>query len=447
MRWSPAPLVPLVLLAPAATAHGYQEDPAVPAKPATPPPVDPIDTSIKVVLGRPLLVVGTTEMNLRLLIDTGKVKRERTAANRLELELIDEHSMLDETSETATRTFVKVFQVTDGEISDPPLNGVKLTFIRNSGGRELKLDGRRMLGQRELNGLLRTAPSAGFWLAMPKEARIGASYRVDLTPLAPLLLSDEMEEMGGEAELVFESFDPEAGLARFRGPAKLSGQGPIDELHDKASYEGECLIEVDVKEARIARLTLGGKMIMEMSLLENGAVIGNGDGTFKVSFTTETGPPVAEAAERNPVVRQRVFPVEFAGISLSLPSFYGKLKDPSTKFLVRRMLDNEQTIMITVDAVAANDMDPKAYLEAVLEQVKQKSPDATTENVTSPLGDGQAFLIERDMGEGQTLYIRSEFYPVDKSWVVVKLQTDPKSQAVALGEFTKARESLKLLKK
>ena len=43
MRWSPAPFVPLVLLALAATAHGYQEDPAVSAKPATPPPVDPID--------------------------------------------------------------------------------------------------------------------------------------------------------------------------------------------------------------------------------------------------------------------------------------------------------------------------------------------------------------------------------------------------------------------
>jgi hypothetical protein len=102
--------------------------------------------------------------------------------------------------------------------------------------------------------------------------------------------------------------------------------------------------------------------------------------------------------------------------------------------------------MISLDRVPDDSSNPTAYFDGLTKQLQQQYPDLTSEKVTSPLGEGRAFLLKRDIGDGQVTHIRSEFYPVDKMWVVVKLQHDAKSEDVALPEFVKARKSLQSLK-
>lgn len=402
-----------------------------------------VNTAFHAVVGRPILVSGSTEMSAKMVIDAGKGAQEREMAEKAEFEFLDEHETLDDEHEVATRFYVKAFATTHGEVSDPPINGLTVKFQRLGKDRRVELQDGRTLPKKDVEGLLKEVDSAGFWLAFPEHAVVGGNYKIDLGPLVPLLFDNQFETKIAQADVKLESFDPASGAAVFRGSAEVSQDGTRKGLALNCHYEGECVIETNVQEARIVSLSLQGKVGLNGS---GGSVAVKGGGTYKLKFATQVGEVAAGARKRKPVHRDRVFRADDVGVAVTLPSFYDEVEDNQLRHPYRRLLDEKVTSVIGLDTVLESSKDPKSYFDALFKQLKQTYSDLRTEKVSSPLGNGQAFLITMEV-EGKKLQVRSEFYPLNDRWVVFKLITDPKSSPAVSPEFTKARKTLKALAK
>ncbi|MBI1850740.1 MAG: hypothetical protein HYR85_10390 [Planctomycetes bacterium] len=403
---------------------------------------DTVDTSFHAPLHRPLLVTGTLKVAGKMILkaDAREITRPVNATG--DMEFVDEILTSTKDESSASRTIVKSFGTDNGDISDPPFNGLTLTFTQKGKDVTMAFGAGQMTGKDDADALFREWSSVGFWLPLPAKARIGESYTVSLNQIATLLLSNDLQENTGEARLRLDAFDAEKSAARFRGKATLTEKGDVGGIASTITYDCDCMIETLGAEGRIASLTITGAFKAEGS----GAVALRGSGTYAVTFRTQIGAPAEAARRQKPVYRDHVRAIESVGAKFSLPSYWGEVQGLEVTPSFRRCLDGNAIAIVSLQRVDENCADPKAYYQALLEKLKTSYKDIKVEKVTSPLGAGQAYSFESE-SDGKKTMVHSEIYPLGDHSVIVKLVADPKAYPAALQELVKARSTLKPLPK
>src|SRR5262245_13654702 len=215
-------------------------------------------------LQRPLLVECAQEFKGNFLYIVGEERRqEHSTESKVELELIDELTSWDRDRAEGTRRFVRAVKDNDGEVQDPPLNGLTTMIKRNGGQCEVNLADGRLLPAQEASSLIRLVPSAGVWVELPREAKVGHNYVIDLDPIAPLLLSNDLQKSTGQVDALFESFDGATGIAKLRGVAQFTEQGSVQGFDMTLTYTCDCSIDVNTKERRLNSVLISGTYTAE----------------------------------------------------------------------------------------------------------------------------------------------------------------------------------------
>lgn len=417
---------------------------AAAAPPQQPSPPTVVDLSFQPPAHRPLLIEGTQEFAGEYTVIVGEKRTQQPAQSKVELQIVDEIQRSDPQNLEATRMFVKAFKVTDGEIQDPPLNGLTTTIKRANGQSAVSLNDGRFLPADQVDALMRLAPSLGLWLVLPKDAQVGNNYVIDLEPVAALLLSNDFERNTGEVNALFESFDPTSGVARLRGFARLEEQGPLQGLECKLVYECDCAIDVCTRESRITAISISGSYTAE-GATPDGRVRFDGSGKYKSSFTSRIGDAVSKARQSVPIHRDRIFRADGLGLSFALPSIYGRVDEPGSSYAFQRMRSGKRLAMICVDYLEGDPSNPKKFYDSLLADLKRQFGEVTMVKVWSPLGAGQAFELNR-YADGEQVRVRSEVYPLEKKFLLLKLQAAPATLSSTLPDLVTARKSLKRIK-
>ena len=108
----------------------------------------------------------------------------------------------------------------------------------------------------------------------------------------------------------------------------------------------------------------------------------------------------------------------------------------------QRLLDGRSLAVVIVIRSIEGANDPKGYQAGFLDALKKKNKDIKIERVTSPLGEGQAYLLSVDV-EKKKHKVRIELYPFDLGCLLFRLEAEQSGFSTALPEFVKARKSLK----
>ncbi|MFO0984664.1 MAG: hypothetical protein U1E76_23560 [Planctomycetota bacterium] len=403
-----------------------------------------IDLSLTPTVHRPLLVDIKQEFKGNFTVTMGEKREDRPTESVDEYELIDELTRSDPQHTEATRYFVRANKDTDGEVQDPPLNGLTAVLKRTGEQSSVELADGRFLPQSDVDALLRTAPSVGFVLALPNSALVGNDYAVDLEPLASVLLSNDVQKNTGDANLLFESFDDATGIARLRGTAQLGEEGNVQGLDMTLAYVCDCSIEVNTREKRLTAITISGTYTAN-GAAPDGRVQFEGYGRYKCTLTTQMGEPVIKARYERIRHRERTFRAASLGVSILLPCSYAKVDEPGSAHVFQRMLKARRVAQVCLDRLDGDARNPQAYYDSVRADLRRQYSEVTLEKVSSPLGAGQAFILTRTV-DGEEMRVRSEVYPYEGHFLLFKLQADPDTLSSALPEFAKARKSLKKLK-
>jgi hypothetical protein len=398
----------------------------------------PIDTSFVLSAKRPLLVAIQAKVGGKAAIASGATRQEISLDASEERELVDEIVDAGTASYQAKRTIVKDFATERGVVTDPPLNGATIVFTGRTAQAGFALEGGRVLPKKEVPAMQRTSPSVGFWLELPKQAKVGERYAIDLGPIVSMLVSNDLAEASGKADVALESVDPKTGIARFRGKATLVEKGDMDGVPATVTYDTECTIEVAPAEARIASMTMSGKFSMK----GQGPIDLAGDGTYTLNLSTQIGTAADAARKRKPTYRDRVFRMEDIGVELALPSQWAEVESkPEFKHTYQRMVSGPETAVI-VFFVMEGVSDEKKFYTDFSAGLKSQHPDLKTEKVTSPLGNGQAYSFA---SAADGVNARVEAYPTRGRAIAMRVVADPKTFSGALSDFSRARKSLKLM--
>jgi hypothetical protein len=408
--------------------------------PAGEEPKGAVDTSFAVPTGRPILCTRTMRLDGAMEVTSEAGDQEVAMALEEEIRFIDEYSVLTRDREEATRFFVRAESKANGEINDPPLGGIEVSFTRDSEGVRLLIKNDRTLPQEMIEDLLEASDSAGIWLQFPAEGKIGESYKVDLAPLGPVLLSGELPVTAATSNLKLEAFDEAAGLATFRGQAELAEAGKAEDMEISSRYTGQCTIRVKPLEQRILSLSLEGEYRFE----GKGSFHAKGKGTYRVELATEIGEAVKKARREKPRFRDRVHVAKQFGVKLTLPAHYARRPAEKEQQRYVRTLDSGKGIAVVVfQAVRGDTSKPQAFYDSVAASVRKEDRSAKLEKVKSPLGAGFACVAMDHDAEGGPFRVRTEIYPMGPVFLLYKLMAAPKAYAAAEKEFVKARASLK----
>jgi hypothetical protein len=426
-------------------------------EPSAPVPAPAADGTVALFfappLNRPLLVEGVVSGEMTLSASGGPADASRTIRFEQKVRFIDEHTRLEEGVEEGTRAFVEATSVENGEIADPPLNGLVVRYSLADGRKNLALEGSRLLPPDEMNGMLANFDSLGFWLHFPESTRVGDEFDLDLTPLAAWLMGEETIRGTGKAKVKLESFDAASGTAKLRGAARLDGELEMRGIAIAMVQEGEVRIETRGAESRIASLEMDATVTASGAPTEPPAAAASvrfqGKGKLTSRFATKLGPAVAAARSQKPRFRDRVHVVDSVGVSFALPSFYGVVEVEGMLFGARRLLGNEGDALLSATLIVAEGaLDTEPFYRGLQASLEKQHGKVQSEKVSSPLGAGRAYRYTADLGEGEgggKVLFRLEAFPKDGRVILLRLQGDAKGFAAALPELAKARKSLKRL--
>jgi len=412
---------------------GPAQEPPVPAR-------DTIDLSFVPTLRRPLLVEGTQEFKGNYVVAAGEQRLERPTETTVEFQFIDELAHFGYEKNEGKREFLKFFKATDGELEDPPLNGLTVEMMKVADQSWIDLASSRYLPKSDADAMVRAVPTNGLWLSFPREAKLKRDYLIDLSPFGAVLLSNDLQQCSGSVNALFESYDAGTGIAKLSGPAHLSEQGLLQGFNLTLTYEGDCAIEVNPKEMRIIAITFSGSYIAE-GMREADGVRFEGQGRYRASLTTHLGDAVSKARQKPIRFRERTFRAESLGVCLTLPSSYGKIEEQGSSHVFQRMVKGNHVASVSVDYLEGDAANPQAFFDWLLDDLKCQYGRVSIEKVSSPLGAARAYLLSRRV-DGVELRVRSEVYPLDKRFLLLKLQVEPDTLTRVMPDFAKARKSL-----
>jgi hypothetical protein len=409
-------------------------------EPSNPRPRDTFDLSFAPLLRRPQLLEVSQEFKGNFTVVAGGQRTERETESKVEMDLVDELTHFDGQKIEGTRTFLKAFKVTDGELQDPPLNGLTIEMMRVGDQSWIDLNSGRYLPKSDADGLVRAVPSTGLWLSLPKEAKLRHDSLIDLESLGALLLSNDVQHNSGSVNALFESYDAATGIAKLSGPAHLREQGSVQGLDMTLTYECDCALEINTKEQRITAISISGSYTAE-GASPDGSVRFEGQGRYRAGITTQIGDAVAKARQRPIRFRDRTFRADSLGVCLTLPSCYGRVEEQGSSYSFQRMLKGNHVASVCVDYLDGDSSDPQAFFDWLLADLKKQYGRVSIEKVSSPLGAGRAYQLSRRI-DGVEIKVRSEVYPLGKRFLLLKLEAEPDTLPTTLPDFTKARKSL-----
>jgi hypothetical protein len=128
-------------------------------------------------------------------------------------------------------------------------------------------------------------------------------------------------------------------------------------------------------------------------------------------------------------------------VCLTLPSSYGKIEEQGSSHVFQRMVKGNHVAAVSVDYLEGSAEDPQAFFDWLLTDLKRQYGRVSIEKVSSPLGAGRAYLLSRRV-DGVELKVRSEVFPLDKRFLLLKLQVEPDMLTSVMPDFAKARKSL-----
>ncbi len=398
-----------------------------------------IPLRLEVPIDVPLRIDLTQEISLDVTAQVGAETVSTSFGGEVDAELLDVYRTLSDTEESGARTVLKWWRSSNGTIEDPPITGaVFLVSVDEEGLTEISIDGDRTIPRSVLNQQLNLSPSLWAWAAFPDEAEVGSSLALDLKPLAALVFGEEFEFDEAAADVTFDAYDAETRRATFSGAVRAAGNSLDEEAPGRAEFTGPITLVTDLGENRIHELRFDGEVAVEG---EQGGVSFTGQGRLKSGIRTHLAPDGFEAP--TPRHRTAVRKSEPIGLELALPSYYGEMRSTPESFELLRTIDeSDGQAIVNVQVIEASSANPKAFFDALGEQLKKDDPTMRLKGVRSPLGNGKAMVVEKEEG-GRSFYIRTEFYPWRGKWVAYKLSGDAAACEHALPEYVKARKSLR----
>jgi len=402
-----------------------------------------VDTSFSLPTQRPLLCRRITRIDAKVKLTAPG--SEETSPHRRENELVfvDEHEVLTRQREEVTRTIVKSIETTNGKVTDPPLSGVRLQYERNDEAMSLRLLDDRMLPQAKIDSLLESRYTLGLWLDLPKSARVGATYRVDLTFLASVLIQSPEPVRAPRAMFKFLRYDASTGVATFNGDLRLIESGFDGTHHFVATYDLQGDLKVHPTERRIVSLELKGTVKVRGEA--GGAAKMQGKGTCEIDLTTSIDDAVDQALARKPVFRPKPFEFPELDVRCTLPSQYARLPSKVLENALLRTVDGQKGKVLIQAALAKGDTDDvEAQLDGVVVETLKAFADLKIQSVASKLGKGRAFTFSRQRPDGTHETVRAEWYPYREGlYFIYQVAADPRLYRDALREFAAGRRTLR----
>ncbi|MFN0059861.1 MAG: hypothetical protein ACKVX7_15490 [Planctomycetota bacterium] len=398
---------------------------------------DSVDISFPLVAGRPMLITMTSKMEGAF----------RAGAESFPMLVESETKIVDEILESsaekarATRAYVQAFAKSNGDIDDPPYNGLKLEYSRDDKEVKVELTGERILPAGFLNRLLADYDSVGCWFELPKKSQVGKPVKLDINRVAPLLGVTGSVAESSEGSFILKEFD----IANYK--PVLAGDVTIAQAVQVAGYPGQltlsgkCTIEANVLEQRFVSMNFAGKW-----QLTTGSEVGvRGDGKFTLGLTTNIDKSATKVRSQAPKYRSNIYRARGLGVGIKLPSYYAPLETayPSQAW-VRGLRGDKGVATITLEAIEGDPSNPNFTYDKFEGYLKKEYPGLETQKVQCGLGAGRIFFIPKSE-EGEEELMQAEIYPFRKGFVMFRLYGPPKAYRASREEFQKARSTIGVL--
>ncbi len=409
-----------------------------------------VDTSFGIPVDRPLLCERTLTVEGQLETRVGEKSHTMKAKSTDELEFVDTHEILTKEHVKAVRHYVKTWTTTNIGIADSPLGGSKVEFREKDGDAEIEVIGDRAFPQRFIDQMLRHQYSASVWIDLPSAAQVGKTYKLDLSWIASVLLSNEgpIEEATAKMKLV--SFKAENAVSRFEGSATFSESVEVQGVEVSVRYQLKGHIVASSDEGRVRSLSLEGSFQLKGSSRDLKI---EGQGTCEIELTTTIGKSAETRKRRKARQRSNVVHLEPHGVTVRLPSYYAPLereKEHPNHRAFLRTVDVEDG-MPQIDFNLADGPTQIAagpYFKALEKELKKTDPKTRTENVSSSLRPAKAFTFKTKDDEGGVQIIRAEYLTLRPGTLLVaRVVAPPKAFRSALRQFIAARKSIKRSKR
>jgi len=408
------------------------------------PAPESIPARVKVRVAVPLFVATRLETSF-LLTQTRAAGESRSFRHehREEREFIDELIAFDAEREESTRTILRAAAQEGGEGVDPGLEGVTIRYLRTGKEKSLRIDGDRNFSPSDLADFLQTFESTGIWLEMPDSWALGATQEIDLRPLAPLLLGEELRYRSAIAKLALDSIDRESSRSILRGSLTVEAIRPAAPGETELVFHAAGSLEL--------RLDHAGHRIEEVSFRGEGRIEGvagalpriEGEGTIRALLETRIAGDAAERRAAAPVFRPALRAAGSLGLALTVPSHWMPADTKNGMFALSRSLEKSRgrasILLFPMDRPSAV---PSAYFQFVEQLYAARGIAFEKEEVESPLGKGCAYRIVEEE-EGRRQIVRTELYPWRERWVHFQLIADETHFDAALPEFIAARGTLR----
>lgn len=407
--------------------------------------VTAIDARLTVPVGVPLLVKRDMKVEIDLAVRVLAIRRKGKLATNSQAEFIDEYSASADKTEDATRTFLKAWDKTNGEITDPPLAGVTVHCVRDDKTR-INLVGPRSLPTSTLKDLLRAFDSLWIWARFPERVVLGQEFTLDLKPIAPVVFGWELVFDSASAQLSLAAWDPEKSVASFRGDIEVRATTPNESGAGSMilTFRGPIEMRTNLEQDRIEEIKLNGELSVTSPPKQVARF--SGSGSFRGKLTTVIAKNAARLRKAKPRFRTAVRRAEALGLQLSLPSCWAPVEAEDQAYQLVRTVDRDLGgAHIGLQTIKDSNSEPRDYLSRLEENFKKSYPKTKAKKVSCKLGPGRAFTIPRKDGE-RDVFVLSEFYPYKRGWLIYKLSGDEKACKKALAEFRKARSSLRVAK-
>ena len=408
--------------------------------------IDPVhadetyDCSFSVPLNRPLHALRIADFDLSASVGKGAIQRPLELKGKSELEFVEETLELSRTTEKTRRRYLRSEDTNNGEASDPPYTALHVEYRRDEKQSEWEMLDGRTVYEPHLTRIGRLGYCTGLWLPLPKEAKVGQSYKVDASTLAPMLVTEELDIDAANSLLELKSFVD--GEATFGVKLKISQSGTLEEpgVDVKQIYRFVGTMKVRPGEGRLSELKLRGKVEGESA--EGAALDLSLKGTVNVELTTTVGPDAATAAKRKPKARKNLLRVPHTGVQFELPAYYQKLpgaEENIAMFIRTRDIEKGLCVISVFPQALPAAAEPE-FEKGVTESGKKGKFAA----VRAPLGKGRGVRFTHADGDGDKQMMRIEYFRTSPQHIAIyRIHGAPAAVKAAAREFQSARKTLR----
>lgn len=398
-----------------------------------------VDVRLEIPMGKALLIEGDLSAEVVLELVVNGEREAQRAVTTDSFRYLDEYELLTSEGERGTRDILSHLAELNGDVVDPPTQGVSFLWTRADGQMHVGLDGPQVMSLKFINQQLNAFNSLWLWVQFPEALAPGSEVELDLMPVAPLLLSLEAEFESASMTGVFESQDAK-GRARFVGQLAARGRSLTAGL--VAEFTGELTLVIAPAEGRIVSIESEGEIAF---VLPHG-VDGSARGTFSSSVVTSLPRDPDRLRRGKHKIRMATRSSKSLAVSVALPSYWGPLETDEFELKLLRSVDNDALgdALITFEFIEGDNDDLGAFRDDLERDLRESGDEFSVDSPKSGLGKGLGLELMID-DEGIDTVVRTEFYPLRTGWLAFKLTAPQKLFDAAFAEFKKSRKSLELV--